>query len=340
MAELPAARAKDAIPPESETYRHSELPGARARGSQVESYVEKVARYRVFDPSLPEDLVTHLKLELDVLRLRPKDEVGGPRREGDLAKELREKDAIQKLIRRMRRDSEAKAKRWLSPEPEGQDAPHTPESVLHELRDLTITDAHRRELIIQAELLRFGEEQKPELLSVLWNFINACRDSNEVDDLIAVGSTIRKYVANIETANIGSIATLLEPGHAGMPPLDVELEIVKMIYRSFEANPPAKPDAEPELAECVYEIATEYLRPRVFPHGKHATVAMLAVQALVAMLSKRASEALATVNELPQAHHWFREQLGRRLINLHQRWAGAPEAVRNLSKLMVSVVEK
>ncbi len=228
----------------------------------------------------------------------------------------------------------------LSPEPEVQTAPHTPESVLAGLRDSSVTGALRRDLVIQAEFLRFSDEQNPDLLSVLWDFINASRDSREFDDLIAVGSAIRKYVANMETANIGSIATLLEAGHAGTPPLDVELEIVKMIYRSFEANPPTKPDPEPELAERVYEIATEYLRPRVFPHGKHATVAMLAVLALAAMLSKRASEALATVNMLPPAHHWFREQLRRRLINLRERWAGDPEAARNLSKLMASVVEQ
>ncbi len=316
-----------------------ELTRTIAKRSQTEPYVEPIGRYRVFDQSLPEEVVAQLDVGLD-MRLLPKDEVQGQRREGDFFKEFRENDKYKTLIRRIREDIERKAERWLSPKPECQDASHTPESVLAGLRDSSVTGALRRDLVIQAEFLRFSDEQNPDLLSVLWDFINASRDSREFDDLIAVGSAIRKYVANMETANIGSIATLLEAGHAGTPPLDVELEIVKMIYRSFEANPPAKPDPELELAERVYEIARAYLEPRVLPHGKHAIVAMLAVLALVAMLSKRASEALATVNKLPPAHHWFREQLRRRLINLRERWAGDPKAARNLSKLMVSVVEQ
>lgn len=338
MAELPhtrAGRPQDvSVPP----LRLVEgLPRESAKRSQTDSYVGKIGRYRVFGPRLPEGFLTHVSIEFDMLSLRPKDEVGGLRREADLIREMREKEKVQKLIRRI---WEAKAKGWLSPEPEVQAAPHTPESVLAGLRDSSVTGTLRRDLVIQAEFLRFSDEQNPALLSVLWDFINASRDSRELDDLIAVGSAIRKYVANMETVNIGSIATLLEAGHAGTPPLDVELEIVKMIYRSFEANPPARPDPEPELAERVYEIARAYLEPRVLPHGKHAIVAMLAVLALVAMLSKRASEALATVNKLPQAHHWFRKQLRRRLINLRERWAGDPEAARNLSKLMASVVEQ
>lgn len=225
-------------------------------------------------------------------------------------------------------------------EPEVQTARFTPETVLQELCDLSITDSRRRELVIQAELLRFGEAQKPELLSVLRDFIGTWRCSDNLDDLVAVGSAIRKYMANIETSNIGTIATLLAASHAGTVPLELKLEIVKMIFRSFEADPPGEPDPEPQLAECVYGLARAYLNPNVLPDGKNATVAMYAVQALVAMRSQRASEALATVSKLPQEYQWFREQLGRRLINLRERWSCDPTAARALSRLLSSVDEQ
>ncbi len=218
----------------------------------------------------------------------------------------------------------------------GDGAQHTPDSVLRALCDAKVSDDQRRQLIIQAEMLRFDETQKQQLLPALWEFIMARRASNNLDDVIAVGSAIRKYVANIATENLGSMATLLEEGHCATPPLDVELEIVKMIYRRFEANPPTEADPQPELAERVREMALDYMTPRVLPHGKHATVAMLAVQALAAMLSKRAPEALARVKQLPQAQHWFREQLRRRLIGLREAWAPCPEAVKRLGELTAS----
>lgn len=205
-------------------------------------------------------------------------------------------------------------------------------AVLSELRNTHTSGARRRELITCAELLRFGEDQRSELLSLLWEFIIAYRDSNELDDLIAVGSAIRKYVANVETAQLDSLATLLEPGHAGAPSLHVKLETVKMIYRSFEADPPPSRDPHPQLAQRVYEIAKAYLDPNVLLDGQNAAVAMLAVQALIAMLSGRASDALAMVRRLPEADYWFREQLRRRLVELRDRWGGHAAASRDLSE--------
>ena len=320
--------------------RHDrELPRERKRDSQLERYVEKVGRFRIFHLSLPKDTVAQVGVELDLRRLRSMNAVGGPQREAVLAKEDRLKDQCKRAILLLREEFERNIESWLGQEPERQNESYTPASVLSGLRDSSITDAYRRELVIQAELLRFGEEQKPVLLSVLWDFIRAYRDSNEFDSVIAVGSAIRKYVANMKTADIGSIATLLEVGHTGTPVLDLELEIVKMIYRSFEADPPAKSDPEPELAERVYEIARAYLQLRVLPHGKHGIVAMLAVQALVAMQSERASDAIKIVNTFPLAHRGFREQLWRRLNILRERWAGHPKAIRNLSKLKVNLVE-
>ena len=92
----------------------------------------------------------------------------------------------------------------------------------------------------------------------------------------------------IGLAEINSVARLLEAGHRASPTLDTLLEILKMITRKFTANPPTATNQQLGLSDELENIARAYTDPYVLPHGKHAAVAMNAVQALVASASPNA----------------------------------------------------
>lgn len=172
--------------------------------------------------------------------------------------------------------------------------------------------------ICDAETIRFQPAQRERLAITLWNFILGHRDNVRADVLVAVGAAIRKYVAMLSNDRIGEITTLLETGHRAMLPLDLELEVVKMVYRKFEANPPAKADPQPELAERLWEMAQDYMRPRIILRDKHATVASLSIEAIVAMRSQFAKEAVAAALRSP--FPWFGEMVADNLKRLLGRW--------------------
>jgi len=196
-----------------------------------------------------------------------------------------------------------------------------PAALLERLADPDLEHASRRRLVIEAEFVEFSEEQERELLRMLLPFIEEFRDSNDREDQIAVGSAIRTYVALMDDREIGTLAGLLECGHRGEIPLEIELELVKTIRRVYEANPDAESDKA--LADILFEKASAYLNPNVMPRNVlFGAVALNAVQALVGMSSPKAAEILDRLNRLPFLG--FRQQLKRRLNNLTADWDSVP----------------
>ncbi len=173
------------------------------------------------------------------------------------------------------------------------------------------TGAARRQLIIEAEAVPFEGQERQRLIELLKDYIEENRDSTDRNELIAVGSAIRKCVALLDSSEFGWLATLLESGHRAQPSLDAELEIAKMVFRRYSVSPPAQSDPHPQLSARLAEMANDYLRPRVFSRERFSTVAMLAIQALLVMRSEHAQAIIDQVNDLPFG--WFRQQLRRRM---------------------------
>ena len=203
----------------------------------------------------------------------------------------------------------------------GDDGP----ALLRALRQNAGDDHTCRQAVIQAEAVFFTPEEEKQLGPILLRFIEDRRDSDDPEDLVAVGSAIRKYVAAMIPDAVGSVASLLEAGHRATLPLETEVEITKMIARKFTANPPPAPDLQPELGERLFALARAYLDPYVLPRRKFAAIALNAVVALTAMLSPRASEAADVVDALP--HRWFGRMLRFELKQVLHRWQGAACAV-------------
>ena len=199
----------------------------------------------------------------------------------------------------------------------------------------------RRVLVITAEGIGFTDDQDRVLIPSLMTFIETNRDSDDREDQIAVCSAIRTYIGMIGPSQVGSIARLLEPDHRASPALDTVLEILNMIARKFAANPVGVTNQQPELSDQIEHVAGAYLNPYVLPHGKHAAIAMNAVQALVALASPGIDDVIAKVNECCPT--WFREQLQRRLKSLQRDWEarlGSEAGNRGFTDLVENVIDR
>ncbi|MCH7960102.1 MAG: hypothetical protein IID08_08225 [Candidatus Hydrogenedentes bacterium] len=178
----------------------------------------------------------------------------------------------------------------------------------------------RRQLVCEAELIIFPEEERRALLTELWQYIQDFRDSNDCDELAAVGAAIRKYIAIIPMDEMGELAELLEPGHRAPLPVQLELEVAKMVYRNFEVHPPKQPDPHPNLGECLWAMAQDYVNPRFLSRDKYSSaVASQAIEALIAMQSAHSEDAWRAALTCP--YDWFREVVSDDLDELRRQWA-------------------
>ncbi|MGM0489213.1 MAG: hypothetical protein ACQESR_20935 [Planctomycetota bacterium] len=136
---------------------------------------------------------------------------------------------------------------------------------------------------------------------------------------------------------MGELAVLLESGHRSPLPIDLEIEVAKMIYRNFEVHPPADLDMQPKLAQRLWEMVQAYVNPRILLRGKHSAAASLAIEAIVSMRSSLALEAWQAATRCP--YRWFAELVTDDLDDLHEKWSSkSPNAAAWLGDLRSHVL--
>ncbi len=179
--------------------------------------------------------------------------------------------------------------------------------------------ATRQQLVCEAEFLRFSQTEREALLELLWQCILDHRNSNDSAELVAVGSAIRKFAAIVPMDRMGKLAALLEAGHRSPLPIELEIEVAKMVYRNFEVLPPVVADPQPELAQRFWEMVQAYINPRVLLRDKHSAATSLAIAAIVSMRSPLAEQACQAAVACP--YQWFAELVSDDLDGLDERWS-------------------
>lgn len=186
-----------------------------------------------------------------------------------------------------------------------------PSELLAGLRRPDLSAAERKQLVIEAEALPFRGQERDELMGRLREFIRATRDSNRPDDLVAVGSAIRKLVANLDSGGLAVAAELLEAGHRACVPLEVELEVAKCVVRRLAAHPDEAAKGSPELEKCLADMAEAYVNDRLLGREKYGAVALNSLLALAVLRSGRLPEVVERLRHLRQ--RWFVELVIRRV---------------------------
>jgi hypothetical protein len=213
------------------------------------------------------------------------------------------------------------------------------EEVLKRLQGESLGPVERRRLIIEAEVLPFESAQKADLCAILRGFIEQYRNSQDPIDLVAVGSAIRKLVANLPSGDMATVVTLLDAGHHVALPVEVELEVTKSIVRKLTADP--APDAQRlmGLSDCLMDLARAYLRDRILLREKYAAVALNVVLALLLLGGDYQAELVALLRGLRLT--WFPELVARRAVRLKKEILrrSSTEAGARVSQTLDEVVE-
>jgi len=173
-------------------------------------------------------------------------------------------------------------------------------------------------LFCAIELARFAPPEREVILPLLWRHILDHRNSNDRGELVGVAAAIRKYIAIMPMDRMGELAALLETGHRSPLPVDLEIEVAKMVYRNFEVHPPVVADPQPQLAQRLWEVVQAYIDPRILIRDKYSAVTSLAIEAIVAMRSPLAEAAWRKGMACP--YRWFAELVSDEIEELHERW--------------------
>lgn len=198
------------------------------------------------------------------------------------------------------------------------------------LMENKLSSDERRRLVVDVEVLTVPEGRRQELADCLREFVDAHRDSNETDDLVAVGSAIRKLIAILPAEQLPSVAGLLEAGHRAPVALEVELEVAKSVVRRLSTQAVPVDEEWRPLADRLAEIATTYLNDRLLPRENYAATALNAVLALALMSSDHLPPVLEYLQRLRL--DWFRTLLARRATRLIDKLTA--EKSRNDSALI------
>lgn len=192
-----------------------------------------------------------------------------------------------------------------------------PEEILSGLK--TESDPDRRRLLIfHTEDVHFSEPQREDLAPLLLDFIERNRDSNNRLDVVATASAIRRYVSVLRVEDLGKVIPLLRPRDGVTASPENQLEILKMLARTYEVLPPSHENPEPDLAKEVFRVAEAHLNPYVFEGDMHAAIALHACLALAGMASPEALEAYSQTRDLPFV--WFRNLVRRETQKMENLW--------------------
>ena len=220
----------------------------------------------------------------------------------------------------------------------------TPADYVRKLCDAGLNENEKRMLVTQVETLDVTGEQASLLTRTLRQFIDDRRESNVPADLVAVASAIRKFVATASTQEAFDYAASLLSASGRSPlPIELELEITKMVVRKLAANPPASNESLPDLAARLNELSETYLNPRLLAREKHGALALNAVIGLVLTRDRLGSRVICRVRDLRVA--WFQQLVRRRASRLKAELEERSsddryrDLLRSLDELSASVPE-
>ena len=202
------------------------------------------------------------------------------------------------------------------PEVEPSEDGITPEIRLRNLASETTSHEEKRRAVIESEVIGFPPESIETLNRLLYQFIQQHRDSDNQEDIVAVGCAIRKHVAVMSQNDLPHLAVLLDAQHNATVPIEVELEIAKTLVRKLSQTPPEKPDSEPRLADRLYEIVELYLNPRLLARDKFAAVALNAILSLCLLRNAYADKVQQSLQALQVS--WFSELVLRRASQIQE----------------------
>jgi len=209
---------------------------------------------------------------------------------------------------------------------EGDVSPElSPGDVISVLTEPTVSPARRRLAIIAAETLHLEGRETELLKPVLRDFIEYHYRTDDKEELLAVTSAIRTYVAILNLVEFPSVAALLRLERKAPPP--IETEITKMVTRKLAATLPENTEALRGLADQLADLMRSYLNPRTLSKRYFSATALDAGLSLALLRSVYIPEMTDLIQRLRA--NWFRAMMARQARDLGSDIASRFEDARS-----------
>lgn len=148
-------------------------------------------------------------------------------------------------------------------------------------------------------------------IDLLVEFIKKHRGTNSQNVVVAVGAAIRKVLLNVSDEQLGLGEELMKSAGNLEVPIEVELEVAKMVVHRFRYAPNTSTVGLSELASLLLENARVYSKTNLVNRDCYNATALNSVLAIVLM---RHEEAAALINHIESiSPQWFVDLVKNRL---------------------------
>lgn len=165
--------------------------------------------------------------------------------------------------------------------------------------------------VLEIQCLPIPEALKNETLLNLVEFIKKHRATNSQKILIAVGSAIRKVLLNIGDEDLSLAVELMKTTGSLEVPIEVELEVAKMVVHRFRYAPHTSTEGLDELAALLLENAKIYSRANLVNREYYGATALNSVLSIVLTRHKEATELIHHIES--NSPGWFVDLVKSRL---------------------------
>lgn len=192
--------------------------------------------------------------------------------------------------------------------------------------------------ILEIQVTPIPEVNLEETINLLVSFVKNHRETNSQKILIAIGAAIRKVLLNIKDEQLGLAAELM--GSLDVP-IEVELEVAKMVVHRFRYAPNTSTEGLSDLADLLLYNAKVYSKANLVNRKFYNATALNSVLSIVLMRHKEASALIEHVEAV--SADWFVELVKKRLLRIakeieKERLEGSVGVVELMRRLATKAV--
>ncbi len=170
------------------------------------------------------------------------------------------------------------------------------------------------EAMFEIQSKAIPEELQTETILTLVDFIQKHRGTNSQKVLVAVGAAIRKVLLNLPSDEIALASELLKSEGSLTIPIEVELEVAKMVVHRFRYSPDIESASLSELASLLAKLATLYSHPNLINRDKYGATALNSFLAVLLMQHPDSNSLCEQIGRTAPA--WFLDSVRSRLRRL------------------------
>jgi hypothetical protein len=190
----------------------------------------------------------------------------------------------------------------------GQETLLDPAKLLERFEESIQTPVNRRKLALFAEALRFAADQQKAITEHLLRYVAEYRSTHDKEEIVAIGSAIRKLIAYLPNDEFDRLAALLTLEDGEPIAVELELELTKAIVYRLSWDPSTK--SCQQLSNELQALGIYYSNKRTLQERLASSVASNAIIALALLGCESASN---IVSQLPKSStEWFIKLLRNR----------------------------